>query len=264
VLELDAVTVKLGRRPVVSDLSARVAAGEWLALIGPNGAGKTTAIRAAAGLVSYSGSLRAAGREVADMSRRDVARAVALVPQLPITPSGLTVTEYVLLGRTPHVPYFGRGSRSDLLIAARALQRLDLQELADRPLDSLSGGERQRAVLARALVQEAPILLLDEPTTALDVGRQQAVLELVDCLRHDLGLTVISAMHDLTLAAQYADRLLLIGGGRAVAEGAPRDVLRPWRISEHFRANVEVIPGTSPAVVPRRPASVGEAVEWAR
>jgi iron complex transport system ATP-binding protein len=257
-LELHSLTVELGGRPVVSDLSLRVEHGEWVGLIGPNGAGKTSALRAVSGLIAYSGSLSVDGGEVSGLSRRAVARRVALVPQAPSLPVALTVSDYVLLGRTPHISYLGRESAGDLTAAGRAIDRLELVELADRPLVSLSGGERQRAVLARALAQEAPLLLLDEPTTALDIGRQQSVLELVDCLRHELGLTVVAAMHDLTLAGQFADRLVLLSGGLPAAEGTPAAVLTEWAIAEHYRARVDVLDGATPAVVPRRAAAPSE------
>jgi iron complex transport system ATP-binding protein len=147
----------------------------------------------------------------------------------------------VLLGRTPYLTYFGSERRADHDAVDAALQQLDLLALQHRRLDTLSGGERQRATLARALAQDAPILLLDEPTAALDVGRQQQVLELVDELRAQRGLTVLSTMHDLTLAGQYADRLLLLDGGRLVAAGTARDVLTRPLISQHYGAEVALV-----------------------
>ena len=240
-IRLDRVSVTLGGADVVSELSATVEDGEWVALIGPNGAGKSTALRAVAGLVAYRGRIEVLGDDASALGRRGLARRVALVPQVPVMPDDKTVREYVLLGRTPHISYLGRERHSDLGATARALDRLDLWTLAGRRLDSLSGGERQRATLARALAQEAPVLLLDEPTSALDVGRQQQALELVDDLRRGAGLTVITAMHDLTLAAQYADRLLLLDGGRLVAGGGARCVLTRPLIAEHYGADVRVL-----------------------
>ncbi len=253
---LDSVSVTLDGVHVVESVSASVEEGEWVTLIGPNGAGKTTLLRAVAGLVPQSGRIEVGGGSIAALGRRDLARRVALVPQIPLTPPDMTVAEYVLLGRTPHIGYFGSESRRDLQAADRALARLDLIGLAHRRLGTLSGGERQRAVLARALAQEAPVLLLDEPTSALDVGRGQQALELVDSLRRGEGLTVLSAMHDLTLAAQYADRLLFVDRGRLVASGAARDVLTDELIAEHYGAAVTVIEdgGSVVAVVPARPA----------
>jgi len=241
VLELERVSVSLGGVRVVSEVSAVAADGEWLAVIGPNGAGKSTLLRAAAGLVPYEGAIRVGGEAAEELGRRELARRVALVPQAPVLPPELTVAEYVLLGRTPYVSYLGGESRRDHAAAGEALERLDLPSLAHRRLGTLSGGERQRAVLARALAQEAPLLLLDEPTSALDIGRQQQALELVHRLRVDHGLTVLSAMHDLTLVGQYADRLLLLDGGRLVASGTPAEVLTETLISEHYGASARVI-----------------------
>ena len=232
--------VRFGPVAAVRGLSLRVEAGEWTALIGPNGAGKTSALRALAGLVAFEGEVSIDGRDARTLGRRTLAQLVAFVPQKPETPPELTVAEYVLLGRTPHISYFGGESRSDREAAARALGRLDLEGFAQRPLGSLSGGELQRTVLARALAQEAPVLLLDEPTTSLDLGRQQLVLELVDELRRD-GLTVVTTMHDLTLAGQYAEHVVLLDRGSVVAEGAAAEVLSAPNVAAHYGANVRVI-----------------------
>jgi iron complex transport system ATP-binding protein len=224
-----------------------------VALLGPNGAGKTTLIRAIAGLVSYDGSIVVEGRSIGDSTRREVSRLIALVPQQPQTPPELTVGEYVLLGRTPHIAYLATESREDRLAAEHAIARLGLQAFVDRPLGSLSGGELQRAVLARALAQEAPVMLLDEPTSALDLGRQQQALELVDELRRDHALTVVSAMHDVSLAGQYADRLLLLDAGDVVADGTAIDVLSEERISQLYGASVRIVrENGSVFVLPRR------------
>ncbi|HZB23469.1 MAG TPA: ABC transporter ATP-binding protein, partial [Gaiellaceae bacterium] len=161
-IELAGLTVDAGGRRIVDDVTLTVAQGEWLSLLGPNGAGKTTLLRAASGLVRASGSVRILGRDVRSIARRDVARRIALVPQVPVLPPGLTVGEYVLLGRTPHVGVFAREGATDRTAAAQALERLELDDIATRALGSLSGGELQRAVIARALAQAAPILLLDE------------------------------------------------------------------------------------------------------
>jgi len=212
VIEVRDLWVRFGPVAAVRGVSLQTAAGGWTALIGPNGAGKTSALRALAGLVQFDGEIRIENTDVRRLGRRALARLVAFVPQKPETPRALTVAEYVLLGRTPHISYLGGEGRRDREAAARALLRLDLEEFAQRPLGSLSGGELQRAVLARALAQEARILLLDEPTTSLDLGRQQLVLELVDELRGD-GLTVVTTMHDLTLAGQYAEHVVLLDAG---------------------------------------------------
>jgi iron complex transport system ATP-binding protein len=240
VIGLRDVWVRFGPVAAVRDLSLRAESGDWVALIGPNGAGKTSALRALAGLVPYEGSVALDGRDARQLGRRELARLVAFVPQKPETPPELTVAEYVLLGRTPHISYLGGEGRHDREAAGRALQRLELGGFAERRLGSLSGGELQRAVLARALAQEARILLLDEPTSSLDLGRAQLVLELVDSLRAD-GLTVVSTMHDLTLAGQYADRLVLLDQGAVAAEGSAAEVLSAPNVAAHYGAQVRVV-----------------------
>jgi iron complex transport system ATP-binding protein len=240
-VEAHDVSVRLGGVEVLRGVSVRVERGGWLGLVGPNGAGKTTFLRALAGLVPFSGTVGLEGRAASVSSRRELARLVALVPQIPHLPPALTVAEYVLLGRTPHIGYLSSETRADRLAAERAIASLELHEFVERPLGELSGGEVQRAVLARALAQEAPILLLDEPTTGLDLGHEQHALELVDRLRQAGGLTVISAVHDLTIAAQYADRLLLLDRGRVAAAGDAADVLTERTIATYFDARVRVV-----------------------
>lgn len=263
-VEVSGVSVSYDGVPVVRELSVRVPGGEWLGLIGPNGAGKTSLLRAVAGLVPHAGRIALEGAEVSAMTRRRLSQTVAYVPQRPVIPEGMVVTDYVLLGRTPYIPYLGTETRRDREVVADVLDRLELRELAERPLGSLSGGEVQRAVLARALAQQAPVLLLDEPTAALDVGHQQQVLELVDGLRGEHGLTVVSAMHDLTLAGQFADRLVLLSGGRAVAEGPATDVLTEGLIREHYGARVRILRDARGGIVvvptrKPRPTAVEEA-----
>jgi iron complex transport system ATP-binding protein len=255
-VELRGVSVDLDRRPVLRHLDLTVPGGARLGLIGPNGSGKTTLLRAIAGLVPHRGQVRIGDASPGRLGRRELARRIALVPQSPAVPAGMTVTDYVLLGRTPYIPYLGIETRRDLAIVADVLDHLDLGAFAGRALDSLSGGERQRAVLARALAQQAPVLLLDEPTTGLDVGHQQQVMELVDTLRRDLELTVVSAMHDLTLAGQFADQLVLLDGGRVAAAGPARTVMTEEVIARHYHASVRVLddPGGGLVVVPVRPA----------
>jgi iron complex transport system ATP-binding protein len=252
------LSVTLGGATVVRDIATTVGRGEWVALIGPNGAGKTTILRALAGLVPFAGSVTVNERPVASSTRREVARQVAVVTQKPTMPPELTVVEYVLLGRTPHMGYFASESREDRLAAERAMARLGLRPFGQRLLGTLSGGELQRVALARALAQDATILLLDEPTSALDLGRQQQALELVDELRREQALTVISAMHDLSLASQYAERLLLLDRGEMVASGTPGEVISEERISSYYGASVSVIRREGEIfVLPRREGRAG-------
>lgn len=253
------VTVAHGRRVVVDAVSLSVASGTWTALVGPNGAGKSTLLRALVGLVPYKGDITVGGVAVRGLARRALARTVAIVPQQPLIPGDMTVSEYVLLGRTPFVPTLGVESEQDHRVVADVLTRLDLVPLAGRRLGHLSGGELQRAVLGRTLAQEAPVLLLDEPTTSLDVGHVQQVLELVDELRRERHLTVLAAIHDLTLAAQYADHVALVQHGRLVGHGEPREVLTAERVSSLLGAHVHVGTddhGALVIVASRKPTSV--------
>ena len=254
-IEATGVSVALDGVPILRDVSVSVAPGAWIAVIGPNGSGKTTLLRAVAGLVPSTGRLLVQGRGAEGLGRRALARMVAYVPQRPVTPDGMTVTDYVLLGRTPYIAALGAESRRDLQVAASVLERLDLTALRDRSLGTLSGGEVQRAILARSLAQEAPVLLLDEPTSALDVGHGQQVLELIDSLRSEEGLAILSAMHDLTLAGQFAERLVLLAGGRVVADGPPAEVLTEARIAQHYGAEVRIVddPEWGLVVAPARP-----------
>jgi iron complex transport system ATP-binding protein len=248
------VTVRLGGRAVVRDVDLEVPRGQWVGLIGPNGAGKTTLLRALAGLVPHAGSIALHDRPTAKLGRRDWSRLVAVVPQEPVTPPWMTVAEYVLLGRTPHLGQLARESADDRSAVSRTLARLDLLDHRDRLLGTLSGGERQRVVVARALAQQASIVLLDEPTAALDIGHQQQALELLDTLRDESELTLVAAMHDLTLAAQYADRMVLLDDGRVAADGRPSDVLTEESIARHYDAHIRVVRVDERlAVVPARP-----------
>jgi iron complex transport system ATP-binding protein len=240
-VELDRITVRYEKSVAVDEVSEAARPGEWVGLIGPNGAGKSSLLRAIAHLVPHDGVITVGGEPTATLSRRRRAQLIAYVPQQPELPAGMAVLEYTLLGRTPHIGYFGVESEQDRALCADVLDRLDLAPLAGRALSTLSGGELQRVVLARALAQDAPVLLLDEPTSALDLGRRVDALELVDELRRERGLTVLSAMHDLTLAAQFADRLVLLADGRIVAAGDPIEVLDEDVLSRCFGGRVRVI-----------------------
>ncbi len=206
VLEFVDVSVTYGKRRAVVGFTDRVEPGEWLGVIGPNGAGKSSLLRSIVGLARHGGDILVDGRSLRSMSDRERAATVAYVAQDPLIPDDMTAVEYVLLGRTPYIGYFGSATAADRRIVGDVLDQLRLTEFADRLLGALSGGERQRIVLARALAQQASILLLDEPTSALDIGHQQQALELVTELRRREQLTVVSALHDLTMAGTYTDR----------------------------------------------------------
>ncbi|HEV3294905.1 MAG TPA: ABC transporter ATP-binding protein [Streptosporangiaceae bacterium] len=248
-IALTGLGVRYGQVAALAGVTDEVAAGEWLAVIGPNGAGKSTLLRCIAHLARHEGQIIIGGRPVASLRRRALAQLVAYVPQSPVLPAEMTVTDYVLLGRTPHIGYLRMETAADRRICADLLVRLGLAAMAGRALSTLSGGEAQRVVLARALAQQAPVLLLDEPTSALDLGRRVEALELIDAVRRDRSLTVISAVHDLTLAGQFADRLLLLSGGRVVASGPAAAVLREDVLGPHFGTGVQVVTGPDGALV---------------
>jgi iron complex transport system ATP-binding protein len=235
------VCVQIDGRRLLDRVSLRVEPGEWLGVIGPNGAGKSTLLRALAGIGRFRGHVELHGESLHGLDPRARARRVALVPQVPVVPAGIAVADYVLLGRTPHLGRFAVERRVDLDVVGEVLDVLQLRRFATRRVDSLSGGERQRVLIARALAQEAPILLLDEPTTALDIGHQQEVLELVDRLRHTRALAVVTTMHDLTLAGRYPDRLLLLAGGAVVTAGPSDAVLTEEHLARHYGADVRVL-----------------------
>jgi iron complex transport system ATP-binding protein len=248
------LSVDLDHVPVLREVSCAVTAAGWLALIGPNGAGKTTLLRAVAGLLPYRGTIRVDGADIGLLRGRGRARVIAYVPQAPVLPPDMTVEEYVLLGRTPYVGYLSSLSRRDREKAAGAAERLDVARFASRRLGRLSGGERQRVLLARALAQEPRVLLLDEPTNDLDIGHQQQVLELVDELRRSQGVTVLSTLHDLTQAGQYAGELALLHAGRIEAAGLAAAVLTEDLIARVYAARVTVTTdaGGHPVVTPVR------------
>ncbi|MGD2102917.1 MAG: ABC transporter ATP-binding protein [Acidimicrobiia bacterium] len=243
----DEVVVAYGERVVLGPVTLEVTGGRWVGLIGPNGAGKSSLLKSAVGVVSREGDVSLGGRP----RRRGLD--IAWMPQRPELPGPMSVADYVMLGRTPHLGYLAAESRHDVDVVHEALVRLDLEQLSRRPLGTLSGGEAQRAVLARALAQEAPILLLDEPTAGLDPGHAVEVLEVVDELRIEQGLTVVTAAHDLTLAGRYADRLVLLSEGLIAAEGTPNHVLAEDVLRAHYGPGIRVLADEDgPVVVPVR------------
>lgn len=255
-ISFENLTVRYGDAVALDGVSGRAADGEWLAVIGPNGAGKSSLLNAVARLLPLEGSITLCGRPADALSRRQLARLIAYVPQRPLFPPDMTVSEYVLLGRTAHIGYLRGETAADRRVCAEVIDRLDLTPMAGRALRAMSGGELQRVVLARCLAQEAPVLLLDEPTSALDLGRRVDALELIDELRRERSLTVLSAIHDLTLAGQFADTLMLLAGGRIAAGGPPASVLHEELLVQHFGAGVQVLTGDGGelAVISRRPA----------
>ena len=251
-LEAKNVTVTLGKTQVLGGISLSVQSGEWLTIIGPNGSGKSTFLNALAGLQNHEGSVTVSGNALSKLTARSRAQLVSYVPQHPIVPLDMLSGDYVLLGRTPHISALGVEGKVDLNIVGEILSRLDLEKLGSRSMGSLSGGELQRCQLARALAQMTPVILLDEPTAALDLGHQQQALDLLEELRKERQMTIISTMHDLTLAGQYSDRLMLFDHGTVVADGNAADVIKVELLSGTYSARIRVIEvDGAQVVVPR-------------
>jgi iron complex transport system ATP-binding protein len=252
-LRANLLNVTLGNKKVVSDFSVSVSVGDWVCVIGPNGAGKSSMLRALAGIVDSSGELFIDDKNLRSLNQRARACWIAYVAQEPVMPQGMSVFNYVMLGRTAHLNMLASETPRDVEVTNYVIDEIGLHDFVERDVATLSGGERQRVAIARALAQASPIVLLDEPTTALDVGYQQEVLELIDRLRKEKKIAVISTMHDLTVSGLYPDRLILLANGRIVAQGDARTVLTAERILEHYGARVNVIESeTGPVVIPER------------
>jgi iron complex transport system ATP-binding protein len=241
---------------VVDDLSLELTEGSFTAIVGPNGCGKSTLLRALGRLLRpTSGQVLLDGRAISRTPTREVARVLGLLPQTPIAPEGLTVSDLVARGRHPHQTWLQQWSRGDEAAVAEALAWTSMTQLAHRPVDQLSGGQRQRAWISMALAQGTDLLLLDEPTTYLDLSHQIDVLELVGQLHAERGRTVVIVMHDLNLAARYAQRLVAMKDGALVASGSPEEVLTESLMAEVFDLEARVVPDPvsgTPMVVPIR------------
>jgi iron complex transport system ATP-binding protein len=242
-LKIENLSVSYGSRRVLHNISLNVQSGEVTALIGPNGAGKSTLVRAASGVIPVDGgTVRTNGTNLLALPPMQRARHLAVVPQAVSMPPAFSVWETVLLGRTPYLNFLGQTSAADEDIARRALVRVDALDLAERRVGELSGGEQQRVLLARALAQSTPILLLDEPTSNLDLHYQVSFMEMVRSLAKQDHLAVLVALHDLNLAARYADSVALLVNGEIKAAGSPRQVLTQELISEAYHLPVQVVP----------------------
>jgi iron complex transport system ATP-binding protein len=243
-------------RVVVDDLDLELTEGSFTAIVGPNGCGKSTLLRALGRLMRpTSGQVLLDGHAIARTPTREVAKVLGLLPQAPNAPDGLTVADLVARGRHPHQSWLRQWSRDDEAVVAEALAWTDMLGLADRPVDALSGGQRQRAWISMALAQGTDLLLLDEPTTYLDLSHQIDVLELVGRLHTERGRTVVVVLHDLNLAARYAERLVAMKDGALVAAGAPGEVLTEQLLADVFDLEARILPDPvtgTPMVVPVR------------
>ena len=253
-LGAESVTVGYGGDPVVRDLTLDIPDGQVTAIVGPNGCGKSTLLRSLARLLKPSdGRVRLDGQAIGAVSTREVSRRLALLPQRPIAPDGLLVRDLVGRGRHPHQRWFRQWSPSDEHVVGAALRMTDTWDLRDRALDELSGGQRQRAWIAMTLAQDTDLLLLDEPTTFLDLAHQVEVLDLVTRLNRERGRTVVMVLHDLNLAARYSDLVVVMKDGGVVAQGSPRAVFTEALLEDVFGLRADVLDDPRsglPVVVP--------------
>jgi iron complex transport system ATP-binding protein len=253
-LRAEQVRLGYGDRTIVDGLDLDVVAGTITAVIGPNGCGKSTLLRALGRLLKpTAGQVVLDGKRIDRVPTREVAKILGLLPQAPSAPEGLTVADLVARGRHPHQAWYRQWSADDEDAVAQALDWTGIADLAERPVDQLSGGQRQRAWISMALAQGTDLLLLDEPTTFLDLAHQVDVLELVRRLHSEAGRTVVMVLHDLNLAARYADRLVAMREGRVVASGKPPEVITEELLEEVFGLAARVIPDPvagTPLVVP--------------
>jgi len=236
-LEIQRLGLAYGRNVVMRDLTFQVMPGEMVGLIGPNGSGKSTIIKALSRVISpSSGQIFLDGKDISQISRGDLARLIGVVPQMPLLPSTFSAFEIVLMGRNPHLGLLQYEGARDMAITWQAMEKTATHSLAERRVGELSGGEIQRIVIARVLAQEPKSILLDEPTANLDISHQVEILDLIKNLCLENNLTVVVALHDLNLASQYCDRLILINSGRVHVQGTPEEVINSRNIKEVYGA----------------------------
>ncbi|GAA1809153.1 ABC transporter ATP-binding protein [Actinomadura chokoriensis] len=257
------VAVGYGGRTVIDGLDVEIPSGVVTTIIGPNGCGKSTLLRTLSRLLRpAAGTVVLDGADIAGLKTRDVAKKLGLLPQAPVAPEGLTVADLVARGRHPHQGWLRQWSSDDADVVERALAMTGVEDLATRPVDTLSGGQRQRVWISMILAQGTDLLLLDEPTTYLDLAYAIDVLDLVDDL-HESGRTVVMVLHDLNLATRYSDNLIVMRAGSILAQGHPRDVITAELLHEAFGLRAEVIDdpvGDRPLIVPIGRAHVREGV----
>ena len=249
-ISLQDVSVSLHGHEILHGIDAELPTGSWTCIVGPNGAGKTTLLRVLIGAQPFHGEVSVHGKALDARGESQVF--AAFVAQRPAIPAGMRVAEYVTLGRFPHGQ--SRAGRKSVAVVEETLAALHLTSVRHRVLASLSGGELQRCTIARALAQQAPVLVLDEPTSALDLHRQPAILDLIDEQRRLRGMTVVSTMHDITLAAMYAQQFVVLDQGRVVDAGSTFEVCQREALAKAFNHNIEIVmsPRGTPVVLPKR------------
>lgn len=242
-LSIESISVSYGETPILHQISLEVQAGEVLSLIGPNGAGKTTMIRAISGVIPIlQGTVHVGDKDLSSTPIAERAKLLAVVPQARKLPPEYTVEQAVMMGRTPYLGWLGTPSPSDVEKARWAIERTRLSDLADRRVDELSGGEQQLVLVARALAQDAPVILLDEPTAHLDLRHQATILNLVQGLAREHGTAVLMSLHDLNLVSIFSDRIALLNAGKIVSVGKPNQVLNRGQLSEIYQVGLDIIP----------------------
>lgn len=240
-INIESLNVSYGKKPMLKDVSISVDTGRWTGIIGPNGSGKSTLLRTVVGSLDYDGTIKVLDQNVADGDIKAMALKLAYVPQRPIYPQGMSVFDFVLLGRTPHLGVLAAEGAEDIAMVWDSLEALNITSFASRDVSSLSGGETQRVSLARVLAQEPSVVLLDEATASLDVAAQHEVMELIADIQATNNVTILSAIHDLTAAAQFCDDLVLLDYGETVASGPPTTVLTEEILGNVFEPTIRVI-----------------------
>lgn len=260
---ITAANLRVGYTPdkaIIGDLSLHIPGGRVTTIIGPNGCGKSTLLRAIGRLIpSQGGTVHLGDTDIGAMKRKDIAKTIGVLPQTPIAPPGLIVSDLVSRGRHPHQSWIRQWSSSDEEEVMAALEMTDVADLADRPVDSLSGGQRQRVWISMVLAQHTEVLFLDEPTTYLDLAHSIEVLDLVNRLRRDLDRTVVMVLHDLNLAIRYSDNLVVMRDGTLIATGEPGDVITPELLMDVFDLDATVIEDPvvgGPLIVPNDPYDI--------
>ncbi len=239
IIKAQNISVSINEKEIVHSISLDIPEGKVTAIIGPNGCGKSTTLKALSRILPYKGSVTFKGQEMSTLSQREFAKCLAILTQSPQAPSDLTVNDLVEMGRFPHRGFLGRAGKDDKEHVEWALEQTGVKDMRYRLLNTLSGGERQRAWIAMALAQRPEVLLLDEPTTYLDICHQLEIMQLITRLNQELGLTVVMVVHDLNHAIMYADHVVIVKAGQLVTSGAPREIITADLLAEVFRVKAD-------------------------